>query len=56
MTKPKKILGIGAVVPLLCLALTGCVPEMLSMEISSPSDGAELAESPVIINWHRLGL
>jgi nitrogen fixation protein FixH len=49
MSKTKKILGIIAVIPLLCLALTGCVSEALSIDISSPEDGAELTESPVTV-------
>ena len=50
MSKTKKILGIIAVIPLLCLALTGCVSEALSIDITSPEDGAELTESPVTVS------
>ena len=50
MTRLKKILGILAVIPLLCLTLAGCVTTPLSVEITSPEDGAELSESPINVS------
>jgi len=49
MTKLKKILSILAVVPLLCLTLAGCGTP-LTVEITSPADRVELAESPVMVS------
>jgi hypothetical protein len=50
MRKSKKVLGILAVIPILCLMLTGCVPGIMSVEITSPEGGAELTESPVVVS------
>jgi hypothetical protein len=51
MTSLKKIAGMLAVIPLLCVMLTGCVgPLTLTVEITSPEDGAQLTESPVTVN------
>jgi hypothetical protein len=50
MTRLKKMLGILAVIPLLCLMLTGCVGLTLTAEITSPQDGAKLSESSVTVS------
>lgn len=52
MTRTKKILSILAVIPFLCLGLAGCISPgapALSLEITSPQDGAELTQSPVTV-------
>ena len=49
MSRLKKTLGILAAIPLLCLMLVGCITP-LSMEISSPEDGAALTKSTVAVN------
>jgi len=48
VSKRFRFLGVIAAVPLLCLALVGCAPA-LTLEVSSPIDGAELTESPVTV-------
>jgi len=47
--KLKRILALLAVIPLLCLTLAGCAAP-LTVEITSPTDGAELTESPVMVS------
>lgn len=48
MRGPQKILGILTVASLFCLTLAGCVAP-LTLEITSPEDGAEITESPVTV-------
>lgn len=50
MTRLKKILGISAVIPLLCLTLAGCIAPTLTVEITSPADGVTLTDSPITVN------
>ena len=48
MRGPQKILGILTVASLFCLALAGCIA-LLTLEITSPEDAAEITESPVAV-------
>ena len=53
MSKIFKVLGIIAIVPLLCLVVVGCgpppPPSTLSVSISSPADSATISTSPVTV-------
>ena len=50
MINIKKFLGIISIIPILGLALVGCVSATpLSIEISSPQDGATVSDSPVTV-------
>ena len=50
MTKLRKLLGILVVIPLLCLTLAGCATPSLTVEVTSPMDGASFTESPVTVS------
>ena len=57
--KIKKLLGIISIsiIPILVLALVGCVSATdLSIEISSPQDGATVSDSPVTVTGTVSGL
>ncbi len=49
MTRLKKILGILVIIPILCLTLVGCAAPTLTVDVTSPEDGAELTESLVTV-------
>ena len=49
MSKIVKLLGVMAIIPLLCFAVIACGPTPLTMTVTSPADGAELTESPVAV-------
>ncbi len=45
-----KVLGVMAIIPLLCVAIVACVPTIpLTLEVTSPTEGAELTVTPVTV-------
>lgn len=50
MSRLKKMLGLLAIVPLVGVAIIGCGPEVLALDISSPENGAQLTEGTVAVN------
>ena len=45
-----KVLGVMAIIPLLCVAIVACVPTIpLTLEATSPAEGAELTVTPVTV-------
>lgn len=44
-----KILGVMAIIPLLCLAIVACPTIPLTLDVTSPAEGAELTVTPVTV-------